>query len=152
MKKLFTLICLFTSALLLIECKKYPEGPSISLRSKKARITDNWSVSKYLENNVDLTTDFNIVFKNFYFVTSKDGEYLIKRTVVVFTTNVHTEEYGNWNLASNKKTLNLIPVSISGGTLPPASSWQILKLYENEMWLRNIDSNGKVIEYHLVSA
>jgi hypothetical protein len=70
----------------------------------------------------------------------------------VFSTNVTTTEYGNWNLASNKKTLNLTPVSISSGTLPSSSACQILKLFEDEMWLRIIDSTGKIIEYHLVSA
>ena len=62
MKKLFVLFCIITSALLLTECKKYPEGPSISFRTKKARIINSWKVSKYLENNVDLTTNFNNVF------------------------------------------------------------------------------------------
>jgi hypothetical protein len=152
MKKLFVLFCIITSALLLTECKKYPEGPSISFRTKKARIINSWKVSKYLENNVDLTTNFNSVFTNFSFITSKDGEYKIIKVVRVFSTNVTTTEYGNWNLASNKKTLNLTPVSISSGTLPSSSSCQILKLFEDEMWLRIIDSTGKIIEYHLVSA
>lgn len=151
MKRLLALFCIITSLMLLTECKKYPEGPSISLRSKKARITNIWKVSKYLENNVDLTTNFNNTFSNFSFVTSKDEEYKIIRVLNVFTTLVTTTEFGNWSLSSNKKTLNLIPVSISAGLVPSSSSWQILKLFEKEMWLRNIDSNGKIIEYHLVT-
>jgi len=138
--------------MLLTECKKYPEGPSISFRTKKARIINSWKMSKYLENNVDLTTNFNSVFTNFSFVTSKDEEYKIIKTVSVFSTNLTTTEIGSWNLASNKKTLNVTPISISAGTLPSTTSFQILKLYENEIWLRSIDSNGKIIEYHLVSA
>ena len=71
MKKLFTLICLFTSALLLTECKKYPEGPSISFRSKSERVANTWKLSKYYENNVDLTSNFNTAYTKFTFTTTK---------------------------------------------------------------------------------
>ena len=149
MKRLFTLICIITSVLLLTECKKYPEGPSVSFRSKKERIANTWKLSKYYENNVDLTSNFNTAYTKFTFTTTKGGDYTITREFYGFA---NTSETGTWTFSSNKKTFILLPTSISVGTLPSSSSWQILKLYENEMWLRNIDSNGKVIEYHLVSA
>jgi hypothetical protein len=149
MKKLFALICIITSALLLTECKKYPEGPSISLRSKNERIANTWKLSKYYENSVDLTSNFNTTFTKFAFNTTKGGDYTITRELYSIA---NTTESGTWTLSSNKKTFNLSPTSITIGAVPNASSWQILKLYENEMWLRNIDSNGKIIEYHLVSA
>ena len=87
MSKLLALIFI-SSVLFFTECKKYPEGPSISFISKKER--------------------------------------------------------------SDKKTFTINPKTISFGTVPSASSHQILKLYENEFWIRNIDSNGKIIEYHLI--
>lgn len=149
MKKLFTLICLITSALLLTECKKYPEGPSISFRSKSERVANTWKLSKYYEKNVDLTSNFNTAYTKFTFTTTKGGDYTLTRELFSLA---NTSETGNWSFSSNKKTFILSPTSISLGTLPSSSSWQILKLYEKEMWLRNIDSNGKVIEYHLVSA
>ena len=149
MNRLFALFCIITSVLLLTECKKYPEGPSISFRSKKERIANTWKLSKYYENSVDLTSNFNTVYTKFSFVTTKNGDYTITRELYSL---VNTTESGTWTLSSNKKTFNLFPTSITIGAVPNASSWQILKLYENEMWLRNIDSSGKIIEYHLVSA
>ena len=148
MKRLLALFCIITSVLLLTECKKYPEGPSISFRSKKERIVNTWKLSKYYENSVDLTSNFNTVYTKFSFVTTKSGDYTITRELYSL---VNTTESGTWTLSSNKKTFNLFPASITVGSVPSSSSWQILKLYEKEMWLRNIDSNGKIIEYHLIS-
>lgn len=133
---------------MLTDCKKYPEGPGVSFRSKKERIANTWKLSKYYENSVDLTSNFNTVYTKFSFVTTKNGNYTITREIY---SVVNTTETGTWSLSSNKTTLNLFPATISAGTVPSTSSWQILKLYEKEMWLRNIDSNGKIIEYHLIS-
>ena len=147
MKKLFAIICIITSALLLTDCKKYPEGPGVSFRSKKERIANTWKLSKYYENSVDLTSNFNTAYTKFSFVTTKNGNYTITREIY---SVLSTTETGTWTLTSSKTTLNLFPATISAGTVPNTSSWQILKLYEKEMWLRNIDSNGKIIEYHLI--
>jgi hypothetical protein len=146
MKKLLAFIFL-SSILLFSECKKYPEGPYISLRSKKERIANTWKLSKYLEDGVDLTSTFNSTFTQFAFYTTKDGNYTITRQYYSIIT---TTESGTWSLSSNKKDFNLNPSSISAGTLPSTSTWQILKLYEKDFWLRSFDSNGKTIEYHLI--
>jgi hypothetical protein len=147
MKKLFALFCIITSVLLLTDCKKYPEGPGVSFRGKKERIANTWKLSKYYENSVDLTSNFNTAYTKFSFVTTKNGNYTITREIY---SVLSTTETGTWTLTSSKTTLNLFPAAISAGTVPNTSSWQILKLYEKEMWLRNIDSNGKIIEYHLI--
>lgn len=147
MKKLFVLFSIITTALLLSECKKYPEGPSISFRSKKERIANNWKLSKYYENDVDLTSNFNTIYTKFEFNTTKGGDYTINRTLYPIA---NTSENGTWSLASDKKTFSLFPKTISAGAVPSSTSWQILKLYEKEFWLRNFDSNGKKTEYHLI--
>ena len=36
-------------------CKKYDEGPALSLRSKKSRIANKWKVDKLFKNGVDST-------------------------------------------------------------------------------------------------
>ena len=146
MSKLLALIFI-SSVLFFTECKKYPEGPSISFISKKERIANTWKISKYMEDGVDLTSNFNSTFTKFSLNTTKSGEYTISRE---FYSTFNTSETGNWTLSSDKKTFTINPKTISFGTVPSASSHQILKLYENEFWIRNIDSNGKIIEYHLI--
>lgn len=51
MKK--TAIYLVLILLVLTGCKKYEEGPAISLRSKEARLCQEWKLDKYLVNGED---------------------------------------------------------------------------------------------------
>ncbi len=41
-------ICLGAFILLSVSCKKYPEGPGVSLTSKKARMANLWTIEKYV--------------------------------------------------------------------------------------------------------
>jgi hypothetical protein len=146
MKKLLVII-LIGFTLLFSECKKYPEGPSISFRSKKERIANNWKLQKYIENDVDKTADFNNINTKWNLLTTKEGAYTITREFFGVAT---TTEKGTWALTAGNKNFALTPTSISAGTLPSPSSWQILKLFEKEFWVRSYDSNNKKIEYHLI--
>lgn len=146
MNKLLAII-LVSFTLLFSECKKYPEGPSISFRSKKERIANNWKLQKYLENDIDKTADFNNIHSKWNLLTTKEGDYTISRE---FYGVVSTTEKGTWALTAGNKNFALTPTSISAGTLPSPSSWQILKLFEKEFWVRSYDSNNKKIEYHLI--
>lgn len=127
--------------LFLSACNKYPEGPSFSLKSKTERVANAWKVDKYLENNVDKTKDFNYSFPEYvirltkkkeYFITSKAGNSL--------------EIYGAWGFSSDKEYLVLNELRPQN----KATTLKILKLYEKEMWLRDLDAYGKTIEYHLI--
>lgn len=142
-----TVIILIGFSFFFTECKKYPEGPSFSLRSKKERIANNWKVQKYLENDVDKTSDFNALHSKWNLLTTKEGSYTITRE---FYGILSTTEKGTWALTAGNKNFALTPTSISTGALPSPSSWQILKLFEKEFWVRSYDSNSKKIEYHLI--
>jgi hypothetical protein len=150
MKKLLAFI-FFGSVLFFSECKKYPEGPSISFRSKKERIANTWKIDALLKNDVDSAAYFNNVFKDYTLTLSKSGSYTISYYVVVpVLGNITNLESGSWTLTSDKKTITINPSSISVGSVPSASSWQILKLYENDFRVRSFDANGKKTEYHFI--
>ncbi|MBI3502218.1 MAG: hypothetical protein HY063_10525 [Bacteroidetes bacterium] len=51
--KISLLLAMAIVAITFNECKKYPDGPGLSLRSKTARMTDNWKISSYKINGVD---------------------------------------------------------------------------------------------------
>ena len=40
-------------------CKKYPDGPLLSLRSKTEWVANNWKVGQALEGGKDVTSDYN---------------------------------------------------------------------------------------------
>jgi hypothetical protein len=150
MKK-FLIFIFTTSILLFSQCKKYPEGPSFSLRTKTERISNTWKLNQLLVNNVDSTAQYSSILKDYTVIINKSGSYSISYYVSLppFGNFTNTEN-GNWSFSSNKKEINLTPVSITLGTLPAANSWQILKLYEKELWLKDIDNNGKITELHLL--
>ncbi len=142
MKKL--LILFFVSGTLVFtQCKKYPEGPAISLRSKKERIANTWKASKYLENSVDKTSDFNAIFNNYILTTTKGGDYTITYKVL---SVANYSESGSWSLSSDKEDITFTQSSPNNGSV---TTCKILKLYEKELWAKSVDANGKITEVHL---
>jgi hypothetical protein len=57
MKKV--ILFLIVLACITESCKKYPDGPCISLRSAKNRIVGTWKVDKLYINDIDSTDEFN---------------------------------------------------------------------------------------------
>ena len=55
----------FISLLILSSCKKYDEGPAISLRSKEKRLCQEWKLDKVLQNGEVGSQDGDIVFWEF---------------------------------------------------------------------------------------
>jgi hypothetical protein len=145
MKKTLRIILLLTGTLFLFNaCKKYPEGPLLSLRTKKARIANVWRVEKYIVNEQDKTTDFNTLFPNYTLTIGKDDRY----TITMYN-NDSTIEKGRWYFAGEKEVIKFLPDGNSiwsGG----AEVWQILKLKDKETWGEYTDyAFAQKIEVHL---
>lgn len=132
--------------LLPVSCKKYPQGPVLSLRSKKERVANTWKLDKLVSGGVDSTAFFNTVFSDYSVTLTKSGNYTIAYNIRGF---VFTES-GSWAFSSGKEDLQITPASSSTGTVPSPSVFQILKLYEKELWLRSFYSNGSAREYHFL--
>ena len=127
-------------ALTLSSCGKYDEGPAISLRSKKARISNTWMVEKYMENGVDQTQAFNSSIANYQMTMDKDGSYTVSGTVAGFPFS----DAGTWELLDDKVTLQTL--SNQSGSTPDKTT--IIRLKEKELWTKYTDSGGTVIETH----
>ncbi len=56
MKKLSILFAAF-AVVFLASCGKYEDGPGLSLRSKKARLTGTWVVESAIQGSTDITGD-----------------------------------------------------------------------------------------------
>ena len=110
-------------------CKKYEEGPRISLASKKGRVANVWKLSKSFSDGVENTCDANCqtARSNESLEFTKDGkvievEYNFAGTLV--TTN------GVWEFSDDKSELMIM---MEGST----DFWgiKIIKLKSKEMWL-----------------
>lgn len=131
-------------------CKKYPEGPSFSLRTKTERLSNSWKIQQYKFNGADSTTFVkNNLLNNYKLIISKNGDYSISYNFVLGIISIPFTEAGNWVFSTDKK--NVIFNKESGNTTASVgsnSTWEILKLKETELWARYTQDND-VTEVHL---
>ena len=139
MKKI--VVAFFVCVLALSSCKKYPDGPSFSLLSKKERLSNSWVISKVLEDGVDKTGDYQTAYKNYNVIINKSGTYSLSYQVLGV---VNYNENGNWTFNGDKTYVTLDPSSNNNSNF----SLKILRLKETDLWLYDENNNGKKIEYH----
>lgn len=116
------------SALLFMPaCEKYEEGPALSLRSKKARIANTWIISEATDDGRDVSSDYD----QFELTLTRDGDasLLAKYSIGDFDFTVETD--GTWDFTDDKESLRLDFEDDDSD-----ATYQILRLKENELWLR----------------
>jgi hypothetical protein len=80
---------------------KYEDGPNISLRSKKARLTGEWEV-KYIggtgmsSNDMEITLEFD-----------KDGDLEFNQTYSYYGSSYTNSQKGEWEWEDGKKSLEI---------------------------------------------
>lgn len=131
MKKVKLLfVALFVSAIALTSCGKYDEGPSISLRSKTARITGEWKLVKQEYNGKEVALDADD--KSMVIDIQKDGAYVMTSSYGSFT--------GTWEFNSDKTKI-VTSFTILGQT--STSEETIIRLTNKELILEDIDDGYK---------
>lgn len=133
-KKISQLFILLSGLLIITNtgCKKYPEGPAVSLTSKTERVANTWRVDYYLINGKDYTSSVTNYTETF----TKNGNYYYSAGSVTGS--------GNWNFQNNENEIRINGIShMSSETL------FILKLKENDFWYYYVDGNDR-IEFHLI--
>jgi hypothetical protein len=142
MKKYFSLFVLVIIILTIIACNKYEYGPSVSLRSKKSRISKNWIVEKALVNGVEQSS-----LPRYEFLIKKSGTVEMYDTLInslgadslVFKT-------GLWEFDRNAENLILLFANNFG--VQEARILRILKLTNDEFWYEERDSLD-LVKIHL---
>ncbi len=86
-------------------CKKYEEGPGMSLRTKKARLVNTWTIDKTVDSDGDTYVydqderdAISIEFK-------KDGTYENSFTYTFGGSTTTTTETGTWEFIDGKKKI-----------------------------------------------
>ncbi len=122
-------------------CKKYEDGPYLSFKSREERISNTWKVDKVLINDEEITSSSNLNFQSLKWTFSTNGN--VTRSIDVngqpFTVT------GQWALQSNDEEIRIV---INSQLYSEDSVWVILKLVEDEFWVRYI-VNGDTYEAHL---
>jgi len=119
--------------LILPSCKKYEEGPALSLRSKKERISNTWVIESAFRNNVNISD----AYKDFILIMNKNGSATLQLKVIVFSSEIFLQTDGTWTLEEFNENLRL---NFENNDYD--RYYEILKLKETELWLREIGYNG----------
>jgi hypothetical protein len=124
---------MLVSACLLSSCRKYEDGPTFTLRSKKERVINNWASPSVVRNDINET--------NFYFVYGmefkRNGQW-VWRIDRNDDTLALAERTGRWKLtAANTQ------IEITYDEIDPSNSEELLflklrRLTEDEMWVNFI--------------
>lgn len=121
-------LAILSVAFVMGSCSKYEEGPALSLRTKKARITGEWEVEKYVSSdgtesepseNDDSTVELE-----------KDGTYKVN-------SPFGTVE-GTWEFSDDKES---IKTTFSQGGFSQTFTEKIIRLTNKEFWIEDSDGD-----------
>ncbi len=129
---ILSLFILFLTAPVIQSCKKYPDGPALSLRSKTERLSNTWKVENYTING----SDFTSLVAGYTETFTKENNYSYSWGVLSGT--------GTWAFQNNN-----MEVKLTGTEQQSTRVLYILKLEEKTLWYYYMDGNDKN-EVHLI--
>lgn len=101
-------------------CKKYEDGPGLSLSSKKSRVAAEWQFKKVLYNSVDETSEY----LDYTWEMTKDGDFNL-----VSNGNI---DHGTWDFALDKEGLDF---RFDDGSLV---RYNIKRLTAKDLWMESV--------------
>jgi len=133
-KKLTVILMLIVFAVVpaIQSCKKYTDGPAISLRSKTERVANTWKVDNYKVNGDDYTS----FVSEYYETYTKEGNFS-------YSWGSFSGD-GKWAFQNDKEE-----IKITGINNQSSQTLFILKLEEKQFWYYYMDGNDRK-EFHLV--
>lgn len=137
----------FFLLLLVVSCKKYEDGPALSLRTKTHRLVNTWVVESVTENGTDVTSAFKTAYPEYMLTITKQNTYVLTYKL---NSGVEYKENGTW-IYNGDRTHVYFNNTIGGS----AADWKILRLKEKELWAENTDNNqspARTYEVHFKPA
>jgi hypothetical protein len=132
-------IALFVIVSFFSECKKYPDGPRLSFRSRATRIATTWYLDLYLLNGNDQTTTYVTAKGDSYALTiTKDGAY---------QESGNFPDEGKCQFGDKHESLYGQSFAVGG----EEQKYSILRLEYKSLWLKHIKANGDVEEIHYIA-
>lgn len=122
-------------------CKKYDDGPTFSLKTKKSRLSREWEVVKIYDSSgaqtfpysgVGYSFDINLEFL-------KEGDFIETANYSYGTYSYSYSYKGTWEFSSNKENL-LIELDNT------AEKWKINRLTKKEFWFEDTQGNEWELE------
>lgn len=132
-----TPLALAAVALLAMGCKKYDDGPGISLVPRTERVANTWVIERATADGDDVTSSYD----QYVLSLTTDGAATLDAEYTVFGVDVSTETTGTWAFANDQEQLVLdFEEDLADGT------YIINRLTQTELWLRKV---GEDLELRL---
>ena len=141
MKKLAIILTIVaTTAMIFSSCGKYEEGPSVSLLTKKARITGTWTLTETTYNGV--VQDITGYTMSTTLEKDGTGEMALSGSYMGFTFNTTTEL--EWEFNDTKETLRVRYKEADATVWEEWTESTITKLTNSEFWMEDTETEGGV--------
>jgi hypothetical protein len=113
-------------------CKKYPDGPAISFRSRTERVCHTWKVDNYQKNG----TDYTSLMAGYTETYTKEGGYSYSQGVLSGSAT--------WAFQNSDADIQLTGISNQN-----SYSLVILKLEQTAFWYYYMDGSDRK-EFHMI--
>ena len=136
---LFSLMVVF----ILSACNKYSEGPAFSLLTRKARISNDWTLQSYTKDGTDLF-DTNAQEQNLSI--EKDGTFSSTNIMTALGQLQSTSSYGTWSFENSQAEVTFMDnESLLGVT------YEIILLKNKTLKIRQTDFNNAVFDWTFIA-
>ena len=137
------LMLVFTISLAMFACQPYEDGPNISFKSKKVRITKSWMPQFVFntETERDVTEDYD----NYSIDIKLDGSFEAKSKDLNDSIWI---QHGLWDLVNDDLEIRLLytePV-----VNPDRDFFTILRLKDDELWFTRSEGDTLELEYRMI--
>lgn len=133
---LVALIIATTIITILPSCKKGDDDPIVSLRTRKDRFTNTWTLVKYEKNGV--SQDLNGATYIYNAFNSGTLTRTIEGTVFGFPARAVSD--GTWSFLNDDEDVKII---INNDTV----IYNIQRLANKELWLKRVDNSDTYLYY-----
>lgn len=128
----------------LFGCRKYPEGPELSFRTKKSRLENKWQIDKRFLNGVQIVMgNDDLIYVEF----KKDGTF---EKQVEDSNGSPKLVRGSWEFTDRKKRIIITTPAYTSkiGAVPEKSElYRILRLAHDEFWVSDEVDNPTLVTY-----
>jgi hypothetical protein len=116
-------------ALLAVGCKKYEDGPGVSLVPRTERVANTWVIDKAYSDGEDITSSFD----QYVLSLTTGNDATLEANYTLFGVVISYQTTGTWAFANEQEELVLdFEDDAADG------SYQILRLTSDELWLREL--------------
>ena len=138
----FCFLFSFVIVFLLSACNKYSEGPAFSLLTRKARISNDWTLQSYTKDGTEL---FDVNAEEQNLSIEKDGSYSGTIITNVLGQLQSTSTNGTWTFENSQSDVSFLPSeSLIGVT------YEIVLLKNKTLKIRQTDFNNVVYDWTYV--